>query len=508
MAVPESGGAGKGSNGEAVGSGAVDKHAAVVRRAAGIASVEAKRSATADVRRAAGASGTVGYPDGGGRRDDEPVREELHGSGGDYNDPSKSKRVRGEPHVERALSAVFRGEETHVERVPSEEVFGEADVEQDLGDAVNYLRGDEDYVGREITVDVRCGAHVKVKRAAELPDEVLVEELDGQNDCELTAVFRGEEAYVEPAPGWEVRGEDAAEAYVERALSAVFRGEETHVERVPSEEVFGEADVEQDLGDAVNYLRGDEDYVGREITVDVLCGAHVKVKRAAELPDEVLVEELDGQNDCALTAVFRGEEAYVEPALGGEVRREHGEEVHVEPAPGGEVRREHGEEVHVEHVVVLDHEPVEATAGLVLGAPVPAAVRAAVLEARALKNMEGAKAAKEARKLWERGNLNGSNNGCNSNSPSPSEKRRFADPKEKIFQKFDVEASYLTGNEDSDSKYRRLVDLFNQMISLMEAVEHGLSLEDSKDLEREMKSTIHEIRKMLSSLLLDFCILG
>lgn len=65
-----------------------------------------------------------------------------------------------------------------------------------------------------------------------------------------------------------------------------------------------------------------------------------------------------------------------------------------------------------------------------------------------------------------------------------------------IFQKFDVEASYLTGNEDSDSKYRRLVDLFNQMISLMEAVEHGLSLEDSKDLEREMKSTIHEIRKV------------
>uniref|UniRef100_A0A0E0RAT8 Uncharacterized protein n=1 Tax=Oryza rufipogon TaxID=4529 RepID=A0A0E0RAT8_ORYRU len=326
----------------------------------------------------------------------------------------------------------------------------------DLGDAVNYLRGDEDYVGREITVDVRCGAHVKVKRAAELPDEVLVEELDGQNDCELTAVFRGEEAYltavfrgeeayVEPAPGWEVRGEDAAEAYVERALSAVFRGEETHVERVPSE------------------------------------------------------EELDGQNDCALTAVFHGEEAYVEPALGGEVRREHGEEVHVEPAPGGEVRREHGEEVHVEHVVVLDHEPVEATAGLVLGAPVPAAVRAAVLEARALKNMEGAKAAKEARKLWERGNLNGSNNGCNSNSPSPSEKRRFAGPKEKIFQKFDVEASYLTGNEDSDSKYRRLVDLFNQMISLMEAVEHGLSLEDSKDLEREMKSTIHEIRKIFST---------
>uniref|UniRef100_A0A0D3HNZ2 Uncharacterized protein n=1 Tax=Oryza barthii TaxID=65489 RepID=A0A0D3HNZ2_9ORYZ len=242
-----------------------------------------------------------------------PVREELHGSGGDYNDPSKSKRVRGEPHVERALSAVFRGEETHVERVPSEEVFGEADVEQDLGDAVDYLRG---------------------------------------------------------------------------------------------------------------------------------------------------------------------------------------EEVHVEPAPGGEVRREHGEEVHVEHVVVLDHEPVEVTAGLVLGAPVPAAVRAAVLEARALKNIEGAKAAKEARKLWERGNLNGSNNGCNSNSPSPSEKRRFAGPKEKIFQKFDVEASYLTGNEDSDSKYRRLVDLFNQMISLMEAVEHGLSLKDSKDLEREMKSTIHEIRKV------------
>lgn len=65
-----------------------------------------------------------------------------------------------------------------------------------------------------------------------------------------------------------------------------------------------------------------------------------------------------------------------------------------------------------------------------------------------------------------------------------------------IFQKFDVEASYLTGNEDSDSKYRHLVDLFNQMISLMEAVEHGLSLEDSKDLEREMKSTIHEIRKV------------
>uniref|UniRef100_A0A0E0RJ86 Uncharacterized protein n=1 Tax=Oryza rufipogon TaxID=4529 RepID=A0A0E0RJ86_ORYRU len=121
MAVPESGGAGKGSNGEAGGSGAVHKHGAVVRRAAGIASGEAKRSATADVRRAAGASGTVGYPDGGGRRDDEPVREELHGSGGDYNDPSKSKRVRGEPHVERALSAVFRGEETHVERVPSEE---------------------------------------------------------------------------------------------------------------------------------------------------------------------------------------------------------------------------------------------------------------------------------------------------------------------------------------------------------------------------------------------------
>jgi hypothetical protein len=49
---------------------------------------------------------------------------------------------------------VFRGEETHVERVPSEEVYGEADVEQDLGDAdgdaVDYLHGDEDYVGREI----------------------------------------------------------------------------------------------------------------------------------------------------------------------------------------------------------------------------------------------------------------------------------------------------------------------------------------------------------------------
>uniref|UniRef100_A0A0D9ZSG1 Uncharacterized protein n=1 Tax=Oryza glumipatula TaxID=40148 RepID=A0A0D9ZSG1_9ORYZ len=47
---------------------------------------------------------------------------------------------------------VFRGEETHVERV--REVNGEADVEQDLGDAdgdgVDYLSGDEDYVGREI----------------------------------------------------------------------------------------------------------------------------------------------------------------------------------------------------------------------------------------------------------------------------------------------------------------------------------------------------------------------
>lgn len=47
---------------------------------------------------------------------------------------------------------MFRSEETHVERV--REVNGEADVEQDLEDAdsdgVDYLSGDEDYVGREI----------------------------------------------------------------------------------------------------------------------------------------------------------------------------------------------------------------------------------------------------------------------------------------------------------------------------------------------------------------------
>uniref|UniRef100_A0A0E0J461 Uncharacterized protein n=1 Tax=Oryza nivara TaxID=4536 RepID=A0A0E0J461_ORYNI len=457
MAVPESGGAGKGSNGEAVGSGAVDKHAAVVRRAAGIASVEAKRSATADVRRAAGASGTVGYPDGGGRRDDEPVREELHGSGGDYNDPSKSKRVLGEPHVERALSAVFRGEETHVERVPSEEVFGEADVEQDLGDAVNYLRGDEDYVGREITVDVRCGAHVKVKRAAELPDEVLVEELVGQNDCALTAVFRGEEAYVEPAPGWEVRGEDAAEAYVEPAPGGEVRGE-----------------------------NGEEAYV-----------------------EPALDGEVRGED---------GEEVHVEPAPGGEVRREHGEEVHVEPAPGGEVRREHGEEVHVEHVVVLDHEPVEATAGLVLGAPVPAAVRAAVLEARALKNMEGAKAAKEAAKQWANGNQNVANNAFSS---APSKKRRNLAGHKKLssiqnvgssvlefvdiveinktfcFQKveqFRIE-EYLTGIEEIDDDLRKLIGLFNQMIPLVKAAqEESLSQEGLSDVNREMKFATYQMR--------------
>uniref|UniRef100_A0A0E0MH59 Uncharacterized protein n=1 Tax=Oryza punctata TaxID=4537 RepID=A0A0E0MH59_ORYPU len=317
----------------------------------GIDLAEAKRGATVDVRRAAGASGTVGYPEGGGRRDDEPVHKELHGSGDDYNDPSN--RVRGEPHVERALSAVLRGEGTHVERAHSEDV---------------------------LAVDVRFDAHVKVKRDAELRDEVLVE----------------------------------------------------------------------------------------------------------------IDEELDG---------------HIEPALGEEVRGEYGVEVHVEPALGGEVRGEYGGEIRGEHDVVLDHDPVEVlwAPDLVLGAfvvvgeegaPVPAAVRAAMAQALALKNMEGVRAAKEAEKLWDRGNLNGSNNGFNSTYPSSSEKRRFTGPKEKIIQRFYVEACYLTGNEDTDKQYRRLVDLFDQMISLMEAAEKGLSLEDSKDLTREMKVTIDEIRKV------------
>jgi hypothetical protein len=38
-------------------------------------------------------------------------------------------------------------------------------------------------------------------------------------------------------------------------------------------------------------------------------------------------------------------------------------------ALGGEVHSEHGEEIRGEDVVVLDHEQVEAAAGLVLDAP-------------------------------------------------------------------------------------------------------------------------------------------
>uniref|UniRef100_A0A0D9XU48 DUF569 domain-containing protein n=1 Tax=Leersia perrieri TaxID=77586 RepID=A0A0D9XU48_9ORYZ len=120
------------------------------------------------------------------------------------------------------------------------------------------------------------------------------------------------------------------------------------------------------------------------------------------------------------------------------------------------------------------------------------AVSEAVVAARALKNAQGARAAKEASELWGRKNQNHS---ANVFSPSSAKKQQQT-PHGKKMMKYVVEDRYLTGLQETDDKYRRLVELYNHMIFLGDTKEGTLSLEDSKDLKREMKSTMDQIKKI------------